>query len=368
MNEFLGGAPPLIITDAQKQEVLDTFRDLGVTRLGLSIQGAGRQATETSPPRFEGVYGEDHVQLVNDLWSRGLTSLNFSVMDYDPWITTAQQMAEWNMKLLRWLRSQGVELEWFSVANEPQYSATSNRWITGEVMAQVIALMGPMLENEGFLTEIFAPDSLETGAAVAQASIIMADPAARPYVKALSTHLYGSRDLSPLKAIAAQYGVPLQMTEYSLPGFDWALIMHDGLVNDCSVMDFMSGFFGAWNAAYSLVVLEVAADGRTYTGHKPTDAYYVMGQWSKYVKPGAVRIEATSSDPRILVSAFVKDGKKTAVVVNTASDTLTVELSGSWKMYRTALLLDGVRWSESVPVAVGGVLFASQSITTFLEV
>jgi glucosylceramidase len=48
-----------------------------------------------------------------------------------------------------------------------------------------------------------------------------------------------------------------------------------------------------------------------------TNIYYYMGQFSKFVRPGAKRITSSSNTDRLLTTAFVnKDGKLAVIVMN----------------------------------------------------
>lgn len=70
--------------------------------------------------------------------------------------------------------------------------------------------------------------------------------------------------------------------------------------------------------------------------------YYVSKHYYRYIRPGAVRVKATSSDPNIFVTAFehATKGTHTLVIINNGDEAKSVSLEGtglpaSFAIYRT---------------------------------
>src|SRR3982751_2566382 len=118
------------------------------------------------------------------------------------------------------------------------------------------------------------------------------------------------------------------MTEFSTPDnwFDWAKVMHELSADDgVSAIDYMWGYFGDYDRSQ---LVRVLVRNGAYAGFELTRQYYVMGQYSQFVRPGAVRIAATSADPDVKATAYV-DGAKLVVVatnVGTRDRLLRVEI------------------------------------------
>ena len=119
------------------------------------------------------------------------------------------------VRLRRW-RERGVDLEFYSVVNEPGFTR-SGIW-SGAFIRDVIRQAGPRLRAEGFRTKFVVPDDWGPAQAYQRNRIILADPRAREHVGVIAFHLYaGNRyDLGKLRALGRKYGIPLWMTEYSL--------------------------------------------------------------------------------------------------------------------------------------------------------
>ncbi|MDQ2657020.1 MAG: hypothetical protein M3Y60_06330 [Bacteroidota bacterium] len=72
--------------------------------------------------------------------------------------------------------------------------------------------------------------------------------------------------------------------------------------------------------------------------------YYASKNFYRYIRPGAVRIEGTSSDESVSVSAFEHqaDGTHTIILINTASEAkgVSVSLVGEYEMFITSATKD----------------------------
>jgi hypothetical protein len=83
-------------------------------------------------------------------------------------------------------------------------------------------------------------------------------------------------------------------------------------------------------------------------GYTVTPKYWTLRQYAKYVRPGAARIEASSGDADLLVTAFRDDtaGKLVAVAINRAAAPRWAvfnggNLSGAPEVVRTSELESG---------------------------
>src|SRR5581483_6559644 len=146
-----------------------------------------------------------------------------------------------------------------------------------------------------------------------------ADPVARSYVGALATHLYDESltNVTKMRLLSEQYGLPLWMTEFSLAlagavnlgngPFDYAGLIHELLgTYNVSAVDYQWGFFGQWENKSQLVILNHNTSGaQSYTGYTLTKEYYITGQYSKFIAPGAYRISADSTNSTIKVTAYL---------------------------------------------------------------
>jgi O-glycosyl hydrolase len=100
----------------------------------------------------------------------------------------------------------------------------------------------------------------------------------------------------------------------------WAQKIHHALVHgDCQVVCYWSLFF------------DKKGDGLIYCPRNEsaeieiTPKYYTSMHTYRFVRPGMVRCEAASGDPRLLVSAFRGDASRVVVTINTGDAPVTIQ-------------------------------------------
>ena len=340
-DHHLIGEAGATVPDEARSEILGLlFEDLGLTRL-RSVLGPGMEpandnddpaVTDAAGFRFDGQLADEHIELVRAAEPFGLTTFFAAPVVLEPWMQAddTAEYVEWAMTLLRHWRSAGAEPPFFSPVNEPALRAERSAvWLR-----DVVRDLGRQLEAEGFATRLVIPDDLNPSESYNRAAVVLDDPEARRYVGALAFHIYGDATGSRLAELASTYDVPLWMTEFS-PGGDswraalqWAGTMQQLITgSDVSAIDYMWGFFGS-QERNTLIGVE-SADGR-YSGFEVRPVYDAVGQFSRFIRPGAVRVSATSADA-VRVSAFRgPDDQVVVVFVSTAHQpqVLNVEVSG----------------------------------------
>jgi O-glycosyl hydrolase len=392
------GRSAVVITPTQQDEILDKlYVELGLTRVRSTspdtAAGSGIEpvndnddpnVTDLKKFNFSWKNLDDHCAYFKRAWSRGLKTAFLSPANRESWMgvaTTADaaEYAEWLLAQIKRCDALGVRLPFVSIGNEPSYKLNS---MSGGFVRDAIKILGPRLRAEGFQTMFVVPDDIRPSDAAHVARVVLADATARSFVGALATHLY-DEDVSHIRemqALSSQYGLPLWMTEYSsganpLKGnaLSWANLMQDLIgTYDVSAIDYMWGFFGQWDRAQLIVIRH---QGNTYTGYDRRKEYYVMGQYSRFIKPGSVRVAAHSNDGVLKVTAF-KDGSRLVIVVvnNAKSRTANFEVSGanafrSLRVIRTTLGAES--WATRPAIVVNDQRFAvalpGRSITTFVS-
>jgi O-glycosyl hydrolase len=284
--------------------------------------------------------------------------------------------------------------------NEP---LTGNRELSGATSQEVVDLVkraGRRLAQAGLgSVKLVVPGEETEEASLGLGTAILADPEAASYVGVLAYHTYpygslyssvpnilatsGSGNPDPgriavrqqLGDLARARGVRLWMTEVSHGFVDprsfdslraRAIHIHDEMVyagagayfGMNNAWDTESQFFHFGNRdLYSgdneghVVLVDQASGSVTITGMGRA-----IGHYARWLRPGAVRLEATSDDPLLLVTAFRDDagGRLVLVAINNrpAPVDLTVNLAG----VELAGAVDGEQstaaaaWAPLVPV------------------
>jgi O-glycosyl hydrolase len=398
------GRAATVLTPAQQDQVLDRlYTDLRLTRVrpaspdtavGSGIEpindNNNPNVTDVTKFNFDWKRLDAHVDYIVRARERGANAFFLSPLSRETWMGTDSQSSrdvgeysEWLLAQVRRSAERGVRLPYLSVANEPSYSRNT---LSGEFMREVIKNLGPRLRAEGFDTQFVTTDDVRASNGGAKAQIILADPAARQYVGALATHLYDEpiSNVSQMKSLAAQYELPLWMTEFTMSAmntaglprdpFAWGSLMHDLIATyDVSAVDYLWGFFGEWEGN-ATTLISLNNTGATYDGYTLNKTYYTTGQFSRFIEVGAERIDATSSDAAVRTTAYLTDDTLTIVALNMghSSVPLTIDLTGlpdttQFQVVRTTVTEN---WASGQAVDISestaNTTLAGNSITTFI--
>lgn len=396
-----------ILTAAQQDKVLNAlYRTLGLTRVRLNFERGFETRNDNPDPdiadlskfNFSWTKNDALVRFAQRVIARGAKTVFPSSGEFEKWMSAGTDPAEFAEQILvrlrRW-RELGMELEYFSIVNEPGFTR-GGIW-SGAFIRDVILKAGPRLRAEGFRTKFVVPDDWGPSQTYERIRVILADPRARKHVGAIAFHLYrgGRHDLARLKELGKKYAIPLWMTEYSI--FDghmfnelygqqprlplyWAILMNDLIVDyDVSAVDYMFGFMGQWSEekfpGATFVVLQ--HDGPVYQGFRQTKQYYMMGQFSKFIRPGARRIKAEVEHGDIRVSAFEHGKQLTLVGINGGPQSRRVKFTVKSDSLLPLRELHAVRtgeaenWRELEAIRLTGnafeVTLPPRSVTTFFS-
>jgi O-glycosyl hydrolase len=320
------GAPTTTVPPAAQAAILtNLYQTLGLTRARPFLD-PGAQQTPGGP--FDFARTDAHAALIRQARQFGLKTVLPAPVYLETWILNSgdpHAYVDWAMAVLRRLRADGAPVPYYSVLNEPAVDGNfPPQW-----MHDVVIELGQRLRAAGFRTKLVIPDDENPIEAYPRAVAVLEDPKARQYVGAVAFHIYnigGPSDWAKLRQLASRYGLPLWMTEYSSDGyvdwnssFDWAVKMHTLLTaGGVNAIDYLWGFFGSWTEPATM--LSITFQNGVYQSYAPTSTYWITGQYSRYVRPGSVRVDAAASSP-LLASAYTL-GKGVAVVVLNPSDTV----------------------------------------------
>lgn len=234
-------------------------------------------------------------------------------------------------------KNYGIDLNWVSIQNELLFiefyrSCIYNPWMLKEA---VRALM-TKFEKEGIRTKILMPeDMMFVDRMLCYINPTMSDSVTKNFNGHFCTHRRGGKeDLQTWLNETKEYKRQTWMTETSGHQQSWegalkmASDIHEYLVY---------GNISAWiywqlsdegDGVFSILV-----DG------KPTPKYYAAKHFYRYIRPGAVRLEAISKDNELQVSAFHHpvDGTLTLVLINNSESDIstTTNLDHSFEVYRS---------------------------------
>lgn len=241
--------------------------------------------------------------------------------------------ASYIVKAIQAYEAQGIPIWATSVANEPTVVRTyPTMTVPTVVSSQIIEdHLVPGLAAAGLTTRVLAADDVEFGTGYTW-SVIDSDPVVSAELPASSLHGYWG-DPAALTRIHNRYpNKDLYQTELS-PGCSYSPIQL--IINTTRnwaqtaitwnvALDNDNGPYHANepNTCKPLVRVDQATGSTTYT-----DAFYQEGQVSKFVLPGAVRIESNDHSDVRNVAFKNPDGSKVFVAWNSSSGSRSFSLN-----------------------------------------
>jgi O-glycosyl hydrolase len=353
-------------------------------------------------------------------WLAALESTN-----YDTFLNECAEQALAGVRY--WKTTYGVTPAYAMLFNEP---LSGNGELDGgneAAVVDIVARSGQRLEAAGLGAVKFVVPAEETeDKSLATANAILNDSTARKYVGAIAYHPYpygstysyvpnilatsgaGSPDAGKiqvrraLRDLGAQHGLPVWMTEVS-HGFmqgdgvqvtdhrilrGRAIHIHDELVYADAAAYF--GMNSLWDSASQASHFGTDGSELMISSHEDivlvaqaSDSVVItatgraIGHYARFIRRGATRIEATSSDPLVLVTAFRDDtqaGRFVLVVVNNAAEDRTLDVAVSGLALDTAIRSEqstaAAAWQERealTPTTAPGfaVTVPPESVTTF---
>ncbi len=274
-----------------------------------------------------------------------------------------------------YMKNNGVNLYSISVQNEPDFAEEWTYWSTDET-TDFLANYGDRITS----TKLMSPESFqyapENASWVSDGgkkfySKILNNAKAMANCDVFGTHMYGTpRDWMDFPALENS-GKQIWMTEVYVPNSDtnsanrWpeAIQVAENIHNALVVGNMSAYTWWYIRRSYGLMT----EDGRI------SKRGYCMSQYSKFVRPGAVRIAATEQPAdNVYVSAYKKDNKVTIVAVNKGDTGYAQDFT----VNGTISKIDRYRTSETENIAktanldfTGNSFFAqlpAQSVSTFV--
>lgn len=238
------------------------------------------------------------------------------------------------------IEAQGVSLYALSAQNEPDYQASWETCIftPAELTTFVGEHLGPALAARGLDTRLMAPEASGWNRIAPFSEALLGDPAARDAIAIVATHAYNG---VPFRfTMPAAHGKELWLTEASEdisgdadPGMGSALWLARMMHDDLTIADVNAWHYWWIHSGRDEPSGELRNDGLLHDG-MVTRRAYVMGNFSRFVRPGHVRIATSAKTGEgAFASAFRSADGTSLVIVAVNADSSPVqqrfELSGA---------------------------------------
>ena len=271
-----------------------------------------------------------------------------------------QSWANFFVKYIKEYEKRGIPVWGLTVQNEP---LAVQKWesciFTAEEERDFIKnYLGPTLQKNGLSTKKLIAWDHNRDFVYQRASTILNDPAAAKYIWGIGYHWYetwtgGDMQFNNVKMVNDNFPQKnLLFTEGCAENFkadrinEWSLGEKYGR---SMINDFNSGTVGwtDWN------ILLDEKGGPNHVGNfcmapihfdpvkglEYTNSYYYIGHFSKFIKPGAKRINASSNRTGLITTAFKNtDGSIAVVVMNGTDEKIDYQLYMKGKAAQTSSL------------------------------
>jgi glucuronoarabinoxylan endo-1,4-beta-xylanase len=234
-----------------------------------------------------------------------------------------QDWADRLVSYVKSLSSQGVDLKWISAQNEPNWTADyeSCRYTAGQLATFVGEYLGPSLEKAGLKTRVIAPEVINWGSLKPYGDAILNSATAVKYCDIIASHSYGDNPTSsnyPYKLVAEK-GKELWETEHGHDQFAGDESMTPGIYLAKEIhTQIVKGPISAYHVWWIIPadgVNGTASNGLVMRG-KIIQRGYVMGNYSRFVRPGSYRVAANDNPTTgVWVTAYRNDSLGRLVIV-----------------------------------------------------
>ena len=253
----------------------------------------------------------------------------------------------------------GVPLSYIGPSNEPDFSADyDSMTMSPAQMASLLDVVGPTVKNSGLSTQVECCAATGWPVSGQYASAIESDPTALADTAMLTSHGYSGAPTSPISG----WTKPAWETEWSTfetwdpawddgsdaSGMTWAQHIYQGLTG-ANLSAFLYWWGSTSGAGDNESLVQINGSSVQTSGR-----LWAFANYSRFIRPGAVRISATSSNSGVDISAFKNTNGSVAIVVlnnNSSSDTVNYSMPGTGSSGHRHAIPD--QWFQQRGAAVG---------------
>jgi glucuronoarabinoxylan endo-1,4-beta-xylanase len=272
-----------------------------------------------------------------------------------------------------------LDLYAINIQNEPYFPNPfeANVMLPAE-FADVLRIVGQRFRQEGLSTKLFGPEHMAEWSWGVQANYvneILGDPMVKSFLDIYAVHGYVdgvAPDLGSAEGwtslntnITKAHGKPLWMTETS--GYPQT---PEGAMNLAKSM-YLALRFGnisAW--VYWSVSGSPGSEQSLMANGEPTILHYISKQFFKYIRPEAIRVDATSENSAVLPLAFKNptNGAMTLILINSSTSSVDVmpQLPISPAQFSVSRTSASENSIDAGTYSTGTLTLPAQSVTTLL--
>ncbi len=258
-----------------------------------------------------------------------------------------QAYANYLIQFVRFYRQEGIRITDIGFTNEPDFVASyASMNFTPAQAVEMIKVLGATIKRSRLGLNLVCCDGADWADATSYSAAIEADPVADRLVGTQSGHVYGGPADGPFPTDDRTW-----MSEWNPNGNTWNEAWDDGsgwagitiaesihnalaVANNSAYVYWTGASLGATRA-----LIQVPAEG---DGVAVSKRLWALAAYSRFIRPGAVRVAAEASDPAVKVTTFRnRDGSTVLELLNTATTPLRTSVAGTPGGRATTYLTDG---------------------------
>ncbi|MER6826243.1 glycoside hydrolase [Streptosporangium sp. NPDC000563] len=271
-----------------------------------------------------------------------------------------QAYANYLVQYTKFYAREGIRITDLGFTNEPDLTVSyaSMRFTPAEA-AEFVKVLGPVAARTGL--KVVCCDAAGWARQREYTAAVEADPVARRWVATHAGHPYVSPVDGPLPTDR-----PVWMSEWSPDGTTWNEAWDDGSgydgfavarqIHDSLTLGGVSGYVFWFGASRGTTRGLIQIDEATAT-YRVSKRLWALAAYSRFVRPGAVRLSVAATDPALKVTAFRNaggaggtGGSEVVEILNTSTVPVTTEIT-TRPGRATAYLTDGEHSLAATPLA-----------------
>lgn len=223
----------------------------------------------------------------------------------------------------------GIEMYSISLQNEPEFNSSGNLTATcvytSEQMIEVTKRCAARLKQAGLSTFIHGPESLPAqGTVLSWLQGYNDDPIAENSIGAFAIHSYSADAVNPGQPNDAELTSFYNEAQSSTHKKELWMTETSGFTND------EAGFMGLNSMMFTYFANGCSLWNHLQIGPEQPYIYGIHKNYAKYIRPGAVRLGASSPISEVGALAFTNDTdtSKTIVILNTSNSAKQIQFTG----------------------------------------
>jgi O-glycosyl hydrolase len=266
----------------------------------------------------------------------------------------------------------GIDLLAIGLQNEPAFHEPYPSAILGpDKFVELIKVVGRRFRAEGIDTRLYMAEqvSMFVDDNNLYLNTLQADAEANSYCDIFALHGYGSDGITPGQPNFSEWqNYRANAAEGDHPKDVWMTETHKDYNSFVDALQIAGAIYGALEHGDVSLWTQWGFEGPFVQQGKPTGMLYTMSNFSRFIKPGDVRVESVSAHEDVLVTTFINEesNEYASVLINKGNAPLSVnlqgiDLSGDVAVFNTA----ENRNLQAHPQLTDGVLLLpAKSVTT----